>query len=142
MGFLDKIFGGKPEYPQLDTSSPAAGQIEHIRNELERLSAEVKQPLEVIPGEDSSYVFIGKPPKKFGVAWIEEGRVHNFKTLVEENGVEPSRLTKVAEELREIYEANQQGERFTAKVGDQDLVVTPSDVFRNQVRETIEKVLH
>ncbi|WP_305041868.1 hypothetical protein [Geoalkalibacter sp.] len=142
MGFFDKIFGGKPDYPQLDSGSPAAGQLEHIRNELERLSAEAKQPLEVIPGEDSTYVFIGKPPKKFGVAWIEEGRVHNFKTLVEENGVEPSRLNKVAEDLRAIYEANQQDERFTAKLGDQDLVVTPSDSFRLQVRETIEKILH
>lgn len=142
MSFLDKIFGSKPDYPPLDSTSPVAGQLEHIRTALENLSQEAKQPLEVIPGEDSSYVFIGKPPKKFGVAWIEDGRVHNFKTLVEENGVNPARLQKIAEKLRSVYEANQQDDRFTAKVGDQDVVVTPSDGFRRQVRDVIQEVLH
>lgn len=142
MGFLDKLLGGKPDYPRLDDGSVAAGHLQHIRNQLQTLAEEAKQPLEVIPGEDSTYVFIGKPPKKFGVAWIEEGRVHNFKTLVEENGVEPRRLAQVAEQLREIYEANQQDERFSAKVGDKELVVTPSDDFRKQVHDTIQKVLH
>jgi SepF-like predicted cell division protein (DUF552 family) len=142
MGFLDKIFGGKQDYPELDGSSPVAGQLEHIRTELENLSQEAKQPLEVLPGEDSSYVFIGKPPKKFGVAWIEGGRVHNFKTLVEENGVNPARLQKIADKLRQVYEANQQDNRFSAKVGEKDVVVTPSDSFRRQVKEVIQEVLH
>jgi hypothetical protein len=38
----------------------------------EKLAGETKDPLEVVPAEDSVYIFVGKPPKKFGIAWIEQ----------------------------------------------------------------------
>jgi hypothetical protein len=111
--------------------------LEKFRPQLEALSAEAKQPLEVIPGEERAFVFIGKPPKKFGVAWIEEGQINNLK-----NRVGPQKVQAVAERLRKIYEANQQDERFSAKLGTCNLVVTPSDKFRNQLREVIQEATH
>jgi hypothetical protein len=85
MGILGKLFSGKQDYPSLDSSDPAAMQLESVRPPLEKLAAETNDPLEVVPAEDSVYVFIGKPPKKFGIAWIEDGdKIVNFKSLVDE----------------------------------------------------------
>lgn len=142
MGFLDKMFGGKNDYPQLDPASPASECLEKFRSQLESLSAQAKQPLEVIPDEDRAFVFIGKPPKKFGIAWIEEGQVNNLKTLVDEKQLEPQQAQAMAERLRRIYEENMEDERFTSAVGDRNVVVTPSDQFRTQVGEVIDRTLH
>ena len=142
MGFLDTIRSGKKEYPVLDGTSLAADRIEKIRDQLEALSKRVRKPLEVIPGEEGSYIFIGKPPKDFGVAWIEENRLHNFKTLVDEEGVNPQELNKISEHLRKAYEKNMDDERFTTKIGKKDIVVTPSEVFRAEVREIIHQSDH
>lgn len=142
MGFFDRIFASSKGYPTLDDSSPAAGRIEKIRGQLESLSKQIHKPLEVIPGEEGSFVFIGKPPKEFGIAWIEGDKLHNLKTLAEEHGVKPEELKALSENLRKIYEANQDDERFTTKVGKKDILVTPSDKFRSQVSEVIRQATH
>jgi len=142
MGFFDKLRSGKKDYPVLDGTSMAADRIEKIRDHLESLSKRVHKPLEVIPGEDGSYIFIGKPPKDFGVAWIEGSKLHSFKTLVEEDGVNPKDLPRISEDLRKAYEQNLEDARFTTKIGNKDIVVTPSEGFRAQVREIIHQAGH
>ena len=82
MGFLSKILGGdKKDYPVLESSNPIAQRIEHFRGDLENLAKEVSDPMEVIPTDSTAYVFLGKPPKRFGIAWIRDGKISNFKTL-------------------------------------------------------------
>jgi len=142
MGFLNRMFGNKPDYPDLAADSPAAGQLARIREQLEALSDQVHKPLEVVPGEEGSIVFIGKPPKKFGIAWIEGGRVINFKTLVDEHGFSPQELQVLSDRIREIYEANEDDARYMATVGAHEVVVHPSDHFRAQVNEAIDSVSH
>ncbi len=142
MGFFDKFRAGKNDYPVLDRSSLAADRIEKIREHLESLSKRVHKPLEVIPGEDGSYIFIGKPPKDFGVAWIEGSKLHSFKTLVEDDGVNPQELPRISESLRKAYEQNLDDARFTTKIGNKEIVVTPSEEFRTQVREIIHQAGH
>ena len=142
MRFFDRIRAGKTAYPALDGTSLAADRIEKIRDQLESLSKRVRKPLEVIPGEEGSYIFIGKPPKNFCVAWIEGSKLHNFKTLVEENGVNPQELTRISEKLRRAYEQNQNDARFTTRIGKKDIVVTPSEEFVAQVREIIHQADH
>ncbi len=142
MGFFDRMFGGRKDYPELDSGSPAAGCLERFRAQIEALAQDVHKPLEVIPGEEAAYVFIGKPPKRFGIAWIEGDRVMSFKTLVEERGIDPAKLQPLADKLGEIYEANLGDERYSAKVGDQEVVVTPSDDFLRQVSEVIKAAAH
>ena len=73
MGILGQFFGGKLNYPPLDSSAPAAKQLESVRPPLEKLAAETNDPLEIVPAEDSVYIFVGKPPKKFGIAWMKRG---------------------------------------------------------------------
>ena len=142
MGFLDKMFGSKEAYPELDPSSQALHRLERFRDQIETLSEQSKQRLEVIPGDERAFVFIGKPPKKFGIAWIEEGEIKNLKALVDQNHLSPQQAQAVAERLRKIYEENQQDERYSATVGDHRVVVTPSDEFRMQVKEVIQETLH
>ncbi len=142
MGFLYRIMSGKSGYPALDQASPAADSIDKIRDQLESLSKQVHKPLEVIPGEEGSFIFIGKPPRDFGIAWIKGDKVHNFKTLVEEQGVKPEELMSLSNKLRDVYEANSEDARYTTKIGRKNIVVTPSEQFRSQVSEVIQKAAH
>jgi hypothetical protein len=142
MGFFDRIFASSKGYQPLDETSPAADRIEKIRDQLESLSKQVHKPLEVVPGEEGSYVFIGKPPKDFGIAWIEGNKLHSLKTLAEEQGVKPEELKILSDNLRKIYEENLDDDRFTTKVGSKNIVVTPSEQFRNQVSDVIRQASH
>lgn len=51
--------------PPLADENPVASKIEAARPSLETLAAEVDEPLEIVPAERATYVFIGKPPKRF-----------------------------------------------------------------------------
>jgi len=142
MGILEKFFGARPDYPQLDASDPAARQIEAMRQPLEKLANEVKDPLEVVPADESVYVLVGKPPKKFGMAWVEDGdKIVNFKSLVDDKGLDPSSLSQLSEELTRAYEAHQDKPRYTTKISNRQVVVIPSsalsDRLKNVVKETV-----
>lgn len=141
MGFFDRIFASSKGYQQLDEESLAANRIEKIRDQLETLSKQVHKPLEVIPGEEGSYVFIGKPPKDFGIAWIEDDQLHSLKTLADK-GAKPEELKTLSDNLRKIYEENQSDTRYTTKVGRKNIVVTPSENLRNQVSDVIHRATH
>ncbi|SHI69879.1 hypothetical protein SAMN02745165_00595 [Malonomonas rubra DSM 5091] len=141
MGFFDRIFASSKGYEPLDEESLAANRIEKIRDQLESLSKQVHKPLEVVPGEEGGYVFIGKPPKNFGIAWIEDNEVHSLKSLADK-GAKPEDLKALSNKLREIYEANQDDTRYSAKIGGKDIVVTPSETMKNQVSDVIHKAAH
>ena len=112
MGFLNKLFSKETNFPELDRSSDVARTVDNFRRELEGLAQEVDDPLEVIPASDTVYVFIGKPPRKFGIAWIKDGRVHNFKTLAQEEGVHEMKLMMMSEQIRKAYEKNSEAHHF------------------------------
>ena len=132
MGILGKFFGGKHDYPSLDSSIPAAKHLESVRPPLEKLLDETNDRLEVVPAEDSVYVFVGKPPKKFGIAWIDEGhKIVNFKSLVEKKGLSASSLDNLSDELRKAYVAHQDKPRYITKVSDRDVVVINPKRSRN-----------
>ena len=142
MGILGKFFGGKLDYPSLDSSAPAAMQLESVRPPLEKLAGETKDPLEVVPAEDSVYVFIGKPPKKFGIAWIEDGeKIVNFKSLVDEKGLSPTRLNQLSDELKKAYIAHQDKPRYVTKISDREVVVIPSESLMNNLKGVVEQTV-
>lgn len=139
MGFLNKIFGGeKKEYPILDSANPLAQQIENFRSGIEGLAKDINDPMEVIPSSDTAYVFLGKPPKSFGMAWIKDGKVNNFRTLSEEKGVTDMKLQVMSEKLRKAYEKSQGASRFKTKIQDHEIVVTGSDELERELRDIIE----
>ena len=142
MGILGKFFGAKPAYPRLDTSDPAAKYLESVRPPLKKLADEINDSLEVVPAEDSVYVFIGKPPKQFGVAWIEDGdKIVNFKSLVEKKGLSASSLENLSEELRKAYVAHQDKPRYITTVSDREVVVIPSTSLVDQLKGVVEKTV-
>jgi hypothetical protein len=142
MGFLGKFFGGKHEYPLLDSSAPVAHQLESVRPPLEKLAEETKAPLEVVPADDSVFVFIGKPPKKFGIAWIDEGhKIVNFKSLVEEKGLSSTDLEQLSEKLRKAYITHQDKPRYVTKVSDRDVVVIPSTSLLDNLKSVVSQTV-
>lgn len=142
MGLFSKLFGGgEPDYPRLDQNHYAAVRVEAVRDQIESLMGMTKDRLEVIPSEHAAYVLIGKPPKTFGVAWIHDGKISNFKRLVEEKGVTPARLQSLVEELQKAYEAITDATRYTVQIGDRTIVVTPSEKLEEAVHQAIQAVL-
>ena len=141
MGLFGNLFSSKPDFPAIDPNSAAAARLAEVEKELDELADQVNDRLEVIPSEHAAYVFIGKPPKKFGLAWIHDGKVSGLNTLVEEHGLKPLEVEKVVEQLREAYERNGEVDRFCATVHDRDVVVTPSNRLEKEVHEIIDKVV-
>ena len=142
MSLFGNLFSSKPDYPAIDPSSTAAMRIAEVEKQLGELAGQVKDPLEVIPTEHAAYVFIGKPPKRFGLAWIHDGKISGLNTLVEEHGLKPLEVENVVEQLRDSYERNADVSRFCATVQNRDVVVTPSARLEKEVHEIIDKVVH
>jgi hypothetical protein len=142
MSLFGNLFSSKPDYPAIDPSSTAASRIAEVKTQLGELAGQVKDPLEVVPTEHAAYVFIGKPPKHFGFAWIHGGKISGLNTLVEEHGLKPLEVAKVVDQLRDTYERNADVSRFCTTVQDRNVVVTPSAKLEKEVHEIIEKVVH
>jgi len=142
MSLFGNLFSSKPDYPAIDPASTAAARIAEIKDQLGELAGQVKDPLEVVPASQAAYVFIGKPPKKFGLAWIHDGKINGLNTLVEEHGLKPLEVNKLVDQLRDAYERNADVSRFCTTVENRDVVVTPSAELEKEVHEIITKVVH
>ncbi len=142
MGFLSNILGSKPDFPELDASHPAVGYLNAHAENIEKLIEQVSSPLEVVPAEETSYVFIGKPPKKFGIAWFDQkGPIVNFKTLVDQKGLLVPTLDLLSEKLKNAYIQHQGEPRYVTKIKSRDIVVTPSADLIADVKKVIQEVV-
>lgn len=141
MGLLGNLFSSKPDYPDIDPNSAAASRLAEVEKQLDELADQVKDQLEVIPSEHAAYVFIGKPPKNFGMAWIHDGKISGLNNLVEEHGLKPLEIENLVDQLRKAYERNSDVKRFCATVHDRDVVVTPSEKLENEVHQIIDRVV-
>jgi len=142
MSLFGNLFSSKPDYPAIDPTSTAASRIAEVETQLGELAGQVKDPLEVVPARQAAYVFIGKPPKKFGLAWIHDGKINGLNTLVEEHGLKPLEVNKVVDQIRDAYKRNADVSRFCTTVKNRDVVVTPSAELEKEVHEIIDKVVH
>ena len=139
MGFLDKLLGSSKEYPPLDNNDPAAQKIDALRQPVENFVSEINDPLELVPDDETTFFFIGKPPKKFGVAWVgKDGKVVNFKSLVEEKGLSIISLEHLSDRLKEIYIKHQEEPRYSTSISEKNVVVTPSETLKTDIRKVIE----
>ncbi|HXK57026.1 MAG TPA: hypothetical protein PLZ16_10305, partial [Gammaproteobacteria bacterium] len=87
-------------------------------------------------------VFIGKPPKKFGLAWIHDGEVSGLNKLVQDHGMKPLEVEKVVDELRVVYEKASDVQRYSTKVKERLVVVTPSSELEDEVHKIIQRITH
>lgn len=142
MGIMGKLFGAKVDYPALDASAPAAKHLKTVNSPIKQLLDETSEPLEVVPAEDTTYIFIGKPPKKFGIAWIEgSDKVVNFKSLVAEKGLTAENLESLSDDLKQAYIEHEDKPRFTARISDRDVVVIPSESLQNSLRNVVKETV-
>ncbi len=137
MAFFGKLFGTQKSYPPLEPDNQNYARLQEFRRPLETLADEVNDQLEVLPGDKAAYVFIGKPPKKFGIAWIRNGEVFNFKKVAEKQAVTPVQLQKASEHLRSAYERSQSDTRYSTQLGDRTLVVADSKKLKGEVSRII-----
>jgi hypothetical protein len=137
MGFFNKIFGQDKEYPELEATDPVAHSVNSFMHDLEILAREVDDSLEVVPARDTAYVFIGKPPKKFGVAWIRNGKINNFKTLAKEKDIPEMKLQLMSEKLRKAYEKSENASRYSTTIADKKVIVTSSDTLLEDLKQII-----
>ena len=136
MGFFSK----KVDYPELSAGHPATEQIENIEAPLKELVGQVSDPLEIVPADNHAYVFIGKPPKKFGVALLEEGAFKNFVALAKEKGLGAPKILSIIEDLGDAYKQNQDSERYKITVSGKDIVVTPCQKLEAQIEQIIQSI--
>ncbi len=122
------------------TDSPVAEQINEIEGPLKTLMSQVSDPLEVIPADNQAYVFIGKPPKKFGVAVIEGGAVQSFVAAAKEKGLEPVKIQKLNEQFRDAYIQNQDAQRYKASIAGKEIVVTPCAELAREVSQIMGRM--
>lgn len=140
MGFLNKIFGSSKSYAPLEPTNPLAEQLDNIREPLEELANQVKDSLEVVPAEKATYVFIGKPPKQFGMAWVQDGQVFNLKKLADTKGLPASKLEQTSNELSNAYKRSKEDARYATKVGNCSCLVTESETLAQDVDQIIQTV--
>ena len=136
MGFFSK----KLNYPELDSDNPAADQVHEFDGPLQDLMGQVSDTLEVIPADDHAYVFIGKPPKKFGVAMIEDGAVQSFIAAAKEKGLDQAKIQMMNEQLRDAYIHNLDAQRYKTNVAGKEVVVTPCPQLDQEVRQIMSSM--
>jgi len=142
MGFLSNLFSKSPDYPDLDPASSAASQVAAVEGQLDELAGRVKDRIEVIPSDGTAYVFLGKPPKKMGLAWIHEGEISGLNELVKEHGLTQAQIGRIMAELGSAYERSVSADRFTATAHGRPIVVTPSEQLESEVHEIIDRIVH
>lgn len=135
-----RFFSKKPDYPELDAGNPATTQVQEVAQPLKELMGQVSDPLEVVPADDCVYVFIGKPPKKFGVATIEEGKVQSFVAAAKEKGLDQVKIQKLNEKFRDAYTNNMDAQRYKTDVAGKEVVVTPSAQLGQEVRQIMNSM--
>ncbi len=142
MGMLNKLFGKGDDYPPLPQDGEAMAKLDGIHEELESLAHKVHERLEIVPAEHEAFVFLGKPPKRFGIAWIHDGNVMSLKEMIEENHLTPAAVERLIDELREAYTHASDAQRYTTHIGEKDVVVTPSKGLEHEVHDILQAQLH
>ena len=133
MGFLNKLMGKGKDYPPLEPTHPANARLGAIKEQLEPFVKQVSDKLEIVPLDREAVIFVGKPPDAFGAAWIQGGRVANFKTLMQERKLPPDQIQMLSDKLREVYVRSMDAPRYAAVVAEKQVIVTPSESLERDV---------
>ncbi len=140
MGIFDKLFGTKKTYSPLEPTNPLSKQLDDIRQPLENLASQANDTLEVVPSSNATYVFIGKPPKQFGIAWVQDGEIFNLKSIADKKHLSASLIEKTTGELSKAYKRSQEAKRYSTTVGSYSCLVTSSESLGQDVDSIIRSV--
>ena len=142
MGMLDKWFGGKNDYPPLPADNEASAKLDEVKPQLEELANRIHDHLEVVPGEHEAYVYLGKPPKRFGIAWLHDGKVDGLNELVDQHKLSQSQVQKLVGALGAAYEHASEAPRYSTEVAGKQITVIPSRGLGKEVHQIIESAIH
>ncbi len=137
MGFFNKLFGSDIEHPFLDDSNPAARQLEELRGKLEELAERIQVPMEVVPADGKALIFVGEPPKAFGIFMVDREQVGNLKELAEYSGMSEDELASLTDHLRNAYIQRQQAPRFSTSIAKGQVTVIQSPDLINEVKNLV-----
>jgi hypothetical protein len=142
MGIFSSIFGRKQDYPPLPADNEAMAKLDEMKAQLEELARKVNDHLEVVPAEHEAYVYLGKPPKRFGIAWIHDGKLSSLNELVGEGHLTQAETQKLIGKLGRAYEHASDAPRYSAELAGKKVVVIPSRGLGEEVHEIIEGAIH
>jgi hypothetical protein len=142
MGILSNWFGGTNDYPPLPADNEARSRLDEVKPQLEELANRVNDNLEVVPGEHEAYVYLGKPPKRFGIAWLHDGKVDGLKELVDEHNLSQPQVQKLIGKLSSAYKHASEIPRYSAEVAGKKVTVIPSVGFGREVHKIMEGAIH
>ena len=142
MRLLEKLFGARPAYPPLPPDTEAMHTLEEIKAPLEELAHKVSGRVEVVPAAHEAFVFLGKPPLDFGLAWIHDGKVTGLKEFIQEHHLKPGQVEKLLDKLGDAYAHASETPRYAAEFGGKQLVVIPSKELEREVHQIMEGTLH
>jgi hypothetical protein len=142
MGLLDKLLGTKVTYPPLPAGSDVVEQLDEVKAPLEELAHKVHDHLEVVPAEHEAFVFLGKPPKNFGIAWIHDGKVTGLKEFAEEHHLSQVEMGRLIVRLGEAYQHASETPRYSAEFGGKQMVVIPSKGLEQEMHQIMSNTLH
>jgi hypothetical protein len=142
MGMLDKLFGGKNDYPPLPADDDAMTKLDGVKPQLEELANRVHDHLEVVPGEQEAYVYLGKPPKRFGIAWLHDGKVDGLNELVAEYKLSQLQVQTLIGALSAAYKHASDAPRYSTEVAGKQVTVIPSRGLGKEVHQIIEGAIH
>ena len=142
MGMLDKWFGGRKDIPPLPADNAALAKIDEIKPQLEELANRVHDHLEIVPGEHEAYVYVGKPPKRFGIAWLHDGKVDGLNELVEQHKLSQSQVQQLVGALGAAYEHASEAPRYSTEIAGKHITVIPSRGLGKEVHQILEGAIH
>ena len=142
MGLLDKIFGSKVNYPPLPAGNDALVKLDEVKAPLEELAHKVSDHLEVVPAEHEAFVFLGKPPEAFGIAWIHDGKVTSLKDMAKEHQLSAVQVGELIVQLGQAYKHASDAPRYSAEFGGKQMVVIPSKGLGQEVHQIMANTLH
>ncbi|MBA4266013.1 MAG: hypothetical protein C0453_13095 [Comamonadaceae bacterium] len=142
MGLLDKIFGSKVKYPPLPAGNEALAKLDEVKAPLEELAHKVSDHLEVVPAEHEAFVFLGKPPEAFGIAWIHDGKVTSLKDMAKEHHLSQVEVGELIVQLGQAYKHASDAPRYSAEFGGKQMVVIPSKGLGQEVHKIMASTLH
>lgn len=142
MGMFDKLFGAKQDYPPLPADNDAVAKLDAMKAPLEELARKVNDHLEVVPADHEAYVYLGKPPNRFGIAWIHDGKMDGLKEIVEDNELSQAATQKMISSLGAAYEHASDAPRYSAEIAGKTVVVIPSAKLGAEVHQIMERAIH
>ena len=142
MRFLDKILGSKPAYPPLPADNEAMVQLDEVKAPLEEFAHKVSDRLEVVPAAHEAFVFLGKPPESFGVAWIHDGKVASLNDIAKEHHLSQVQVGELVARLGQAYQHASESPRYSAEVGGKQMVVIPSKGLEQEVHQIMANTMN